>query len=222
MAKLQLHKATATPSALGFTLIEIMLVIALIGVIATMVQFSASSGQPSDKLKHESERFAAIFTLATDYGMLNNVELGLLVEPEQYRILAYDGVSWTELAEQEIFETVVLPEGMLMTLELDDLPIEQPLLFDSRALLAQQQEQQEQQERSIDTNATNTSSKQDSGKQPQKPLIPQVYILSGGDITPFSLSFQFADVFTPELAKRYKVTGIYGPPLTIEGPLDVL
>jgi general secretion pathway protein H len=81
----------------GFTLIELMVVIMLVGIMATMVQFNASGKRPEDVLQQESARFAAIFEVASEYGMLNNIELGLMVKKDSYQFLGYDGTRWAEI-----------------------------------------------------------------------------------------------------------------------------
>lgn len=191
----------------GFTLIEVMVVIALIGVIATMVQFSFSGKRPEDTLKEASFRFVGVFESAANYGLLNNVELGLFIKDNSYQFFGYDGVKWSEIPQQAWLSVQELPEGVEMTLALDDLPIEEPMLFDSSVFTDQSNEY--------------LSFDDIEAKKEQK-IIPQVYILSGGDITPFSLTFHFseqASLYDDLSDLAYRVTGIYATPLTIEGPV---
>ncbi|MCW8864724.1 MAG: type II secretion system minor pseudopilin GspH [Colwellia sp.] len=191
----------------GFTLIEVMVVIALIGIIATMVQFTFSGKRPEDTLKEVSFRFVGIFESAANYGLLNNVELGLFVKDNTYQFFGYDGVKWSEIPEQTWLSVQELPEGVELTLALDDLPIDEPLLFDSSVFTEQSNEY--------------LSFDDIEAKKEQK-IIPQVYILSGGDITPFSLTFHFseqASLYDDLSDLAYRVTGIYATPLTIEGPV---
>jgi len=190
----------------GFTLIELMVVIMLVGIMATMVQFNVSGKRPEDVLQLESARFAAIFEVAAEYGMLNNIELGLIVKKDSYQFLGYDGTQWTEIPEQDWQANVTLPEEVELTLELDDLPIEEPMLFDADTFKEKDEE---------DFTLL-------SKEEQEKKIIPQVYILSGGDLSPFSVTFRL----TEELAYiedaedlAYRVTGIYSTPLTIEGPV---
>ncbi|ASP48149.1 type II secretion system minor pseudopilin GspH [Cognaticolwellia beringensis] len=186
----------------GFTLIEVMLVIVLIGVMVSAVQFTFSGNKPEQLLEQNSARFAGIFDVAAEYGLLNNVELGLFIEDNSYQFLGYDGVSWSPIADNPLFEVYTLPEGIEITLQLDDLPIEEPQLFDSSVLINEDEEESF------------------TGDSEKKKTIPQVYMLSGGDITPFSLTFSLADfAFDGDENISFKVSGIYTTPLTIEGPL---
>lgn len=187
----------------GFTLIEVMLVIVLIGIMVSAVQFSFSSSKPEQLLQQNSARFAGIFDVAAEYGMLNNIELGLYIDENTYQFLGYDGVTWAPIADKPIFETYTLPEGVELALQLDDLPIEDVLLFDPALLNNEDDESLFEEE------------------EEEKKIIPQVYILSGGDITPFSLTFELADfAFDQGDDVSFKVTGIYTTPLTIEGPIE--
>lgn len=190
----------------GFTLIELMVVVLLVGLIASMVQFNVSGKRPEDVLQLESARFAAIFEIAAEYGMLNNIELGLIVKKDSYQFLGYDGTQWTEIPEQDWQANVTMPAEVELTLELDDLPIEEPLLFNKDTFKEKDEE---------DFTLL-------SKEEQQKKVIPQVYILSGGDLSPFSVTFRLNE----ELANTddvetlgYRVTGIYSTPLTIEGPV---
>lgn len=185
----------------GFTLIEVMLVIVLIGVMVSAIQFSFSGNKPEQLLEQNSARFAGIFDVAAEYGLLNNVELGLFIEENSYQFLGYDGTSWSPIANNPLFEVYTLPEGIEITLQLDELPIEEAVLFDSSVLINEDEED-------------------DFTEKEKKKTIPQVYMLSGGDITPFSLTFSLAEfAFDGDENISFKVSGIYTTPLTIEGPI---
>ena len=197
--------------AKGFTLLEILVVIALIGLIVSVVQFNFSGKRPEDTLKKVSYQFAELFESAANYGLLNNIELGLYIDESSYRFLGYDGVKWSEITQQDWLAAQELPEGVTFTLSLDDLPIEEPLLFDSSVFKAKDEEYL-----SFDAIEKAKEAKK------EKLLLPQVYILSGGDITPFSLTFKFteeASLYDDLSELAYRVTGIYSTPLTVEGPV---
>ena len=198
----------STTKTKGFTLLEVLVVIALIGLIVSVVQFNFTGKRPEDTLQKASYKFAELFDSAASYGLLNNIELGLYIDKNSYRFLGYDGVKWSDIPQQDWLAEQGLPEGVMFKLALDDLPIEEPLLFDSSVFKTKDEEFL-----SFDSIEKNTE---------EKSLVPQVYILSGGDITPFSLTFQFTEDVAhyddlSELA--YRVTGLYSTPLTVEGPV---
>ena len=103
------------------------------------------------------------------------------------------------------------PKVLPSAIELDDLPIETPLLFDSSVFNTQE-----------DSYLSFDEIEEAKKAEKEKQLLPQVYILSGGDITPFSLTFHFTDdaiLYDRALGElAYRVSGIYSTPLTIEGP----
>ncbi len=205
------HYLTKIKRQQGFTLIEVMLVIVLVGLMVSVIQFSSSGDKAEEILEQSSKRFAGIFDIAAEYGMLNNVELGLMVSKTGYQFLGYDGVTWTDVSDNEIFKSYQLPEGVELVLQLDDLPIDEPQLFDSK-LFSELQEGEDDDDYSEDVSVD------DKGEE-EKKLIPQVYILSGGDITPFSLRFQFVENDYTQPNLHFIVTGLYTTPLSIEGPL---
>lgn len=209
----------------GFTLIEMMLVIVLIGLMASVIQYNAGGDQQETLLKKTSLRFAGIFDVAAEYSMLNNIELGLLVDKTSYRFLAYDGTRWTDVGDNDLLVETPLPDGVEMLLQLDDLPIEEPLLFDPQQLDEDglfSNEDSFADEDEDERGSRSGSGDRSKGKKKKK-LIPQVYILSGGDLTPFSITFQLNEALAysyqnEDEQPKYRVTGIFTTPLTIEGP----
>ncbi|WP_236559663.1 type II secretion system minor pseudopilin GspH [Colwellia sp. 20A7] len=204
-------KRTFTTKNKGFTLLEVLVVIALIGLIISAVQFNFSTKRPEDTLKKVSYEFSTLFESAANYGLLNNIELGLYIDKSSYQFLGYDGLKWSEIPEQDWLAAQELPEGVTFTLELDDLPIEEPLLFDSSAFGTEE-------ESYLSFDDIEKTKKSDD----EKGLTPQVYILSGGDITPFSLTFYFTDEasLNEDLSDlAYRVSGLYSTPLKVEGPV---
>lgn len=194
----------------GFTLIEVMVVIVLVGVMASVLQFTASGNEPDRQLQKESERFAAVFNMAAEYSLLNNIELGLVVEDNIYQFLGFDGEIWQPITESEILTPYTLPEGINITLTLDGLPLDEIPLINTL---------KENEESDLAFSGSELDSDFNSSSNQEKKLIPQVYILSGGDLTPFSLHFDFAEFFHEEQYVSYKVSGLYFTPVEVEGPL---
>ncbi|WP_169303027.1 type II secretion system minor pseudopilin GspH [Thalassotalea mangrovi] len=182
----------------GFTLLEVMLVIVIIGIMASLLVPTLRGKDFSKDLELHAKRFNAMFTLAGEYALLNNFELGLLVEDNAYEFYVFDGKRWQPLEEMERLQKQEFSEPFSISLNLEDLPIEPQMGIDSDDF------EEREDEFYLD--------------EEEEPVYPQVYILSGGDITPFQLTFTFDDGFEPPI--YYLVSANYTLPLIIEGPLD--
>lgn len=187
----------------GFTLIEVLLVIVVIGLMVAAIQINFTSNKPETELEQESKRFAGVFNLAAEYGLLNNIELGLFIDENTYQFLGYDGTRWAVIPDNELLSIYELPENIKMSLLFDDLPLEQPSLIDAELFTPDDETLAEMQEGLSDD---------------KKPLIPQVYILSGGDITPFKIEFSFSQQSYDSLDVMFTVTGLYSTPIKVSGP----
>jgi len=188
----------------GFTLIEVMLVIVVIGIMVAAIQINFNSNKPEAELQNESARFASVFNLAAEYGLLNNIELGLYTEKNSYQFVGFDGVRWTPLLDNDLLAAYQLPETMKMTFIFDDLPLELPTLIDAE-LFTPDDERIEQMEADL--------------AEDEKNIIPQVYILSGGDITPFRVEFSLISQHDNLTEITYAVTGLYSTPVELVGPI---
>ena len=135
-----------------------------------------------------------------------------MIDKTGYQYLGYDGEKWTDVSENELFSRYELPEGVELVLQLDDLPIEEPQLFDTELF-------NELQEDNKDPDDELSENRDSENNIEEKKLIPQIYILSGGEITPFSLRFQIVENDYTEAKLHFKVTGLYTTPLSVEGPL---
>lgn len=183
----------------GFTLLEVMVVMVIFGIIVSLVSVSFSGQSPAQKLEVESKKFSSIFELAAEYGLLNNLELGLKVERNRYEFLVFTDETWKPIEQQELFKQQ-LPEGMLIKLELDDLPIDDEQLFES------------------DDTLFDEPSSFDEIEETKK-KSPQVFIFSGGDFTPFKLTFTYAEQYSFDQEIEYHIIGLYTLPLKSKGPI---
>lgn len=84
--------------ARGFTLIEMLVVVVVVGVLAGMVVVGFVGADKEQELKTEARRIALLIELARDEALQRNEEWGVYVEPERYGFAIYDDVRgrWTE------------------------------------------------------------------------------------------------------------------------------
>lgn len=194
----------------GFTLLEMMLVVVVIGLMATLIVTSLVGTKPEQELEHQGKRFMAVFELASEYALLNNVELGVVVKDNSYQFVGFDGEYWRELNDKDEFTKFEVQKPVLLSIQLDDLPIEEPNIIDSKLF---------KQEESLYENAfddVDIGEKPDPNKpaKPKVKIIPHVYMLSGGEITPFKLVFEFD--YSMNSDAQYWVSGDFSLPLTAQ------
>src|SRR5690606_24066603 len=87
--------ARGSEQRMGFTLVELMVVIAIIGVAAGAVMLSMPDPRPT--LAVEAERFAARLTLAREEAVMTNRPVALRADAAGYGFESFDGAVWTPL-----------------------------------------------------------------------------------------------------------------------------
>tara|TARA_R110001592_G_scaffold89078_1_gene262050 strand:+ start:35011 stop:35655 length:645 start_codon:yes stop_codon:yes gene_type:complete len=196
----------------GFTLLEVMLVLVIMGLLAGTVVFNISGQSGQDRLKKQVQRFQVVFSMASDYAVLNQQQLGLRIDSDknQYSFMRLDEEqNWQLISGDKTFEAYTLPEEFTFELELNDLP------WDTDDSLFN--------ESSIDAELSISDESVSIGDDDDKKLPPpQVFLLSSGDITPFSLAFAFEPGFSSESPSYFRLNVQDSLPVTVDGPLDRL
>ena len=108
----------------GFTLIEILVVLVLIGIIASVSVMTVGGNNQNKELVSELKRVHALLQLLADDAVLNSQELGLYIDSEGYRFLSYneDTQDWVSINQLPFLDRS-LPEWLTVTLQTsEDLP----------------------------------------------------------------------------------------------------
>lgn len=159
------------PKRSGFTLLEILLVILLIGILASAVVLNFDGDTAEEQVDKEVTRFQQVFQFIAETAQLRQQEWGVVVAENGYAFVYFADDSWQWVQQPEAAMEHRLPEGFTLQLEIEGLPGAE------HNLLSQLEWQQEQQ----------TSLSTEEGVA--KPPLPQVFILSSGEISPFRLNF---------------------------------
>lgn len=136
----------------GFTLIEIMVVLVIIGVVVTFVTLSIGADPQSKALETEARRLLSLVELASEESVLRSNELALKFTESSYEFFTLENGQWQAVEDDPQYRKRDLPKGMSMKLTLEEAP-------------------------SIDLTG-------DKDK-----IQPQVFLLSSGEMTPFTLEF---------------------------------
>ena len=106
-------------AAAGFTLIEMMVVIVLIGVLASMVHINLGDSN-ARQARQEADVLLSLMHGLREKAVLEGQEYGLRLEPGAYQLMGFADEQWQVLEPK-----VKLPEGLVLglTLEGQDQPL---------------------------------------------------------------------------------------------------
>ena len=108
--------------ARGFTLVEVLVVVVIIGVLAGAVGLSGAARGDGHVLREEAERFAAVLRLLADEAVQDNREYGVHISTQGYEVHAYDARDGRWRAQLD-WSPRQLPQGMQLTLSVEGAPV---------------------------------------------------------------------------------------------------
>ncbi|GAB3685628.1 type II secretion system minor pseudopilin GspH [Salinisphaera aquimarina] len=106
----------------GFTLIEMLVVVLIIGVVMSFVSLSLNPTGPADQLDTEAKRLDALTCAAADDAILYGREIGLDITRDGYRFLRLGDDGWKPInVPDSPLRARKLSEGVVIALiEQDD------------------------------------------------------------------------------------------------------
>ena len=115
------HASRLTPH--GFTLLEILVVVLLMGIMATFAVLSIGSRALDDRLDTEARRLNELMALAADEAVLQGVELGFIYTPDGYAFLIQKDGEWIPVPDFESLRPRTLAEPFYLELRVEDRPV---------------------------------------------------------------------------------------------------
>ncbi|MBU0912983.1 MAG: type II secretion system minor pseudopilin GspH [Gammaproteobacteria bacterium] len=171
----------------GFTLLEIMLVMLLLGLMASYVVVNFVSESRTSRIQKETDRLQQLVQVVSETAILKQQDFGLMLNAKGYQFLVHNGQQWLEVSEPKSLQFHPWPEAVQAELELEGLSWAEDSILGQEEFRKLQEEVLEQQAEA----AEDDEDKDDKTKAPAKtrdtPLLPNIYILSSGDISPFQL-----------------------------------
>lgn len=106
----------------GFTLLELLVVVTLISIIATLAVFSLGAIRPDDhKLMVTQKRLIDLLELGVQESVLQGRPLSLLVSGENYQFLRYDNGDWSTYSGRGMLKPDSFIEGVVVELASDNV-----------------------------------------------------------------------------------------------------
>ena len=116
----------------GFSLLELLLVLVVVGLLVSIAGLSVSSGSRTHRIEGAVGDFRRLAEYAMDQAQLGGFDIGLLVEPAgdgglphyRYQWLRRQGQQWVRFANDELLlPQREFPPGLALELEVEDAPL---------------------------------------------------------------------------------------------------
>ena len=108
----------------GFTLLELLVVVMIIGILATFAIVSIGNRALDDRLEVESKRLEQILKLASEEAETKGIELGFRYTKEQYEFLATDKDGlWAPYTDAGPLRPREIPAPFYLELSIEDRPV---------------------------------------------------------------------------------------------------
>lgn len=171
----------------GFTLVEILVVVVIMGVVSAMVLLSFGIADDQRALQQQARRLVTLIELTRDEATLQGRDFGLEVLRGGYRFVELDPLreQWVEVIGDDLLRQRQLDEGMRFDLLLEDRRV---TLRDSAVNIVMDDDDDQR------------------GRDLTDDYEPHVLILSSGDISPFELKI-LRDTDRSELTIRLTAGG---------------
>jgi len=154
----------------GFTLIEIMIVVVIIGLMAAGIVLSIGVTGRDTELEKESDRAISLIKYVREKAELQTREFGLYCGDHDYQFLTFDPRKqiWRPVDEDDALRARKLPEGLKLR-----------LIVEGREVVL----------KAPDEKSKAKKSKEDEEKE-LRAFRPHVMIFSNGDLTSFQLTVE--------------------------------
>jgi len=181
----------------GFTLLEIVLVMFVIGIAFGMAAISIGSGTRPYEIKSAAKSLYASASLASEEAILTNTQFGLRFDldpdykgPDEHFIydwFQFDPINmrWIKLENHDVLKSGKLPEHIRLQIEIEGQPLVVGAKEKQKSKLALEQKQEE------------------DGKG--EPEYPDLYFMSSGELSAFTLRISDKDL--AEYDGEYRVEG---------------
>ncbi len=192
----------------GFTMIEVLAVLVIIGVVTVLAIISVRALGGRDDQGQAATRLAGLIQLASENARLENIQYGLVVKPHHYQFVRLSGNTWSAITNDPTFKRRKLPDGMELSVKVQDtLHVPLPSTTGGNGAAAGSASAMSA------ASASGADSSDANGSGNANAIHPQIAILSTGEMTPFTMRLD-----NPQNNKVYVLRGDNNGQIHIEPP----
>ena len=176
--------------ATGFTLLELLVVIVIVGIMVALASVSINVLGRDNQVEDQAKRLNAVIGQVREESEMQARDVGLFIERDGYLFMRYNYLaqSWYEISDDEMLAYHPLPKGLQNRLWLEGREV----------ILKTHDENTKAATHALEDSSASSSgsaaaigSNADAAATLQKdPRVPQIAILSSGDISPFELRIE--------------------------------
>lgn len=105
----------------GFTLLEVLVVLLIVGIVASFAVLAVGNRSLDDRLTLEARRLNQLIRLASDTAVIESTQVGLIVNAHGYRFVALRDGKWLPFPAPGPLRPRKLPEPLTAVLHTDGL-----------------------------------------------------------------------------------------------------
>ncbi|MBL4814045.1 MAG: type II secretion system minor pseudopilin GspH [Shewanella sp.] len=154
----------------GFTLMEVLLVVLLMGLAASAVTMTMSGADGKKELERTALQFMTATEMVLDETVLSGHFIGIVIEKTSYKYVFYDEGKWKSLDRDRILAERQMKDGVEISLVLDGLPLVQ---------------EDEEQDSWFDEPFIDEKTEEEKKKFPE----PQILLFPSGEMSAFEMTF---------------------------------
>jgi general secretion pathway protein H len=107
----------------GFTLIEMLVVVVIIGIVISSVTLSIHTQDRGEQMETEMQRIQALLKMAREEAVMQDEDIALKVGENSYSFEVLGEKGWEPITDDQIFRERKIVDGTELALKVDNLEI---------------------------------------------------------------------------------------------------